>query len=420
MTLPLVGSKLLPEEQGIYYSFVYLAQASVFLELGFCQTFVQYSAREFAGLRFSSDDRLEGDPKNLSRVAGLARFGLRWFAGGTVVYALVLAVGGSLFFARTAPAELVWTAPWLVFLLISSLNLIWLPLWATMEGCQRVLEVTRVRLKAGVLALVLMWIALWFGGGLWAQAAFQAGIFVVSAFYWLKIRRGFLTQLLEIQGAPAGAWFRELLPFQWRIAVSFGCGFLLFSMMVPMAQAVLGPVSAGRIGMTLQGANAIMAVATAWIQTRAPALGVLAAQSRIGELRGMLGGAIRSALFVAVAGAVCFLLSLVAVNQWTSFGSRFLGYAGTLLLLLAGVVNVVIGGLAVGLRAQIQEPFMPLSVGLAGTVLGATFFGGSLAGEVGFVGGYAAAMVVVGLPVAVLIFRRRIGRQPTANSNRSH
>lgn len=408
LTLPLVAAGLSEEEQGVYYSFVYLAQASVFLELGFCQTFVQYSAREFSGLRFSGDGRLEGEAARLVRMSGLTKFAVKWFATGAGVFALALLIGGWVFFSRTVPGGIAWKAPWCCFVVFSALNLLWLPLWALMEGCQRVLEITRLRLKASVLALSALWLVLWAGGGLWAQAAFQGGIFLVAGIYWLHIRRPFVLALLSLRDGQSSGWFREMLPFQWRIAVSFVCGFLLFSLLVPLAQTILGPAAAGRLGMTLQASNAIMAMAAAWVQTKAPALGLLAAKNEIVELRRILAVALRSAFAVAAAGSGAFLIGLAVLQRTTPFGHRFLAVPEAALLLVAGMANVLIGGLAVGLRARIREPFMPLSVGLAVVVLVATSFGGRMAGLGGFILGYSAAMSLVGLPFAILIYRREI------------
>src|SRR6185369_3301792 len=79
-------------------------------------------------------------------------------------------------------------------------------------------------------------------------------------------------------------WRREIWPFQWRIALSWLCGYFIFQIFTPVLFAFQGPVTAGQMGMSLTISSGIGSIAVAWMSTKAPVYGGLIARGEIGEL----------------------------------------------------------------------------------------------------------------------------------------
>src|SRR6266849_11068765 len=81
-----------PEIQGYHYTFLALLGIQVFFELGLSGVLTTFASHEWARLKLDAHGRVEGDPEALSRLASLARFGLRWFGicAGVLVVALML------------------------------------------------------------------------------------------------------------------------------------------------------------------------------------------------------------------------------------------------------------------------------------------------------------------------------------------
>ena len=59
---------LTPEVQGFWYTFISLAALSVLADLGFSNIILQFSAHEFAFLRFKANMTLEGDTYHLLQI----------------------------------------------------------------------------------------------------------------------------------------------------------------------------------------------------------------------------------------------------------------------------------------------------------------------------------------------------------------
>src|SRR5579872_4221130 len=102
---------------------------------------------------------------------------------------------------------------------------------------------------------------------------------------WLVHRRKLLLGLLKYRtGNHRIRWFEEVWPFQWRIAVSWFCGYFIFWLFNPVLFAYRGPVEAGQMGMSLSLANAILNIAISWISTKSAPFGTLIARKEYQQL----------------------------------------------------------------------------------------------------------------------------------------
>src|SRR5262245_10945643 len=84
VSLGLVVTYLPPIQQGYYYTFTSLLVLQTFLELGMGTVLVQFVSHEWGKLHFREDGQLDGDERAVSRVSGLVRIGLRWYAYASI------------------------------------------------------------------------------------------------------------------------------------------------------------------------------------------------------------------------------------------------------------------------------------------------------------------------------------------------
>jgi len=83
------------------------------------------------------------------------------------------------------------------------------------------------------------------------------------------LRRGLLFDLLTHKtGDRQISWQNEIWPFQWRIAISWISGYFVYQTFNPFLFAFKGPVAAGKMGMSLSFANAVMVIAMAWCRQK--------------------------------------------------------------------------------------------------------------------------------------------------------
>jgi O-antigen/teichoic acid export membrane protein len=269
-------------------------------------------------------------------------------------------------------------------------------------------DVALARLLQAVLGVIGLWLTLTVGLKLMALVVMHALNLIVAG-AWLLRRRGPLLLSIFRERGERGAinWRREIWPFQWRIAASWIGGYCGTQAITLVLFEHLGPVEAGRFGLSLTVLGALASGATAWLTTKAPRFGGFVAQRRYDELVNQYRDAARAAMVVGVLGVVV-LLTLVAAfgHLRESLAERFVPLLGLAAMAAATLASIRIGGQAIFLRSFRREPFLTLSIaiGVLQTVVAAV-----LAREGGVVlvaFGYSAVVVLIGLSWAQIVFMR--------------
>jgi len=407
ITLGLIARFLSPAEQGYYYTFGSLIALQIVFELGFSFVVLQMASHERAHLEISLDGRISGDPVHLSRLASVLQKTVRWYASAAVFLVAFLVVAGLYFFSthNQGGNRIQWQVPWLADALAATFTFLLDPLLSFMEGCGFVPQVARLRFVQAAVGSVFAWTALATHHGLFAPAATIAG-YALAAGTWLFGRRSLLLPLLRRDPRPNRiSWMDEVWPFQWRIAVSWLCGYFIFQLYNPVLFAYQGPVAAGQMGMSLSLANALSSVAVSWINTKAAPFGALIARREYVQLDSLFFRSTKQSVGVALTGAiVIWLLAFCLGILHQPLAHRILGPLPLAILLLTAALNMVIFAQAVYLRAHKQEKFLLNSVLGAILVSISTFFLGRTYGALGIVIGSLLIGLFMGLPLGTYTF----------------
>ena len=407
ITMVVVGVTLTQEAQGYYYTFGSVMALQVLLELGMSQSLLQFASHEFAQLSFEEGGRLSGDAESAARLRSLGKLAWVWYGVLALVVLVVVGGGGHYFFAARHNLSVAWHWPWWTFCVTAALNLWLTPVWFLLEGCNQVAAVNRFRLFSGVAASLASWAALSCGAGLFACVAYSATLVVAGATYLWQCWPGFLREIWQAGSMSARGWLKEMWPFQWRIAVSWACGYFTFSILTPLMFQLHGPVLAGQVGMTWQAVNGLIALATAWTQTKAPVYGILIRQRKFAELDRVFWRATTQATAIALAGALVLIGGVTILKAIHPLGERFLGLPALALFCLSAVFMQITSGMAVYLRAHKQEPFMVVSiVGAIAVTVGVAGLGAPFAG-LGAALAYLLASGLIALPLGGYIFARK-------------
>ncbi len=407
VTVALIARFLTPAEQGYYYTFGSLVALQIIFELGFSFVILQMASHERAHLEIAPDGTVTGDPVAHARLASVLQKAVRWYSSAAALLAVFLLFAGNYFFSKheQAGAVVPWHLPWVVAALAAAVTFQVDPILSFMEGCGFVANVARTRLCQAATGSLLAWTALILHQGLFAPALIIAGNAGV-AFLWLSRHRRLLLSLLRYHaGGHRIHWFREVWPFQWRIAISWLCGYFIFQLYNPVLFAFRGAVVAGQMGMSLSLANALQAVAVSWINTKAAPFGALIARREFTRLDAVFFQSLRQATLVCTAGAVVLWCGVLCLN-WAHirFAYRLLDPVSIALLLLTVLVNVVVFGEATYLRAHKQEKLLLNSVLGAVLIALSTWFLGMHFGARGVVAGSLLVGLLVGLPLATYVF----------------
>jgi hypothetical protein len=407
VTVALIARLLSPAEQGYYYTFGSIVAMQLIFELGFSVVILQLASHETAHLRIGEDGKVEGDERHHARLASVLRKSFHWYTVAAGFMGLVLIPGGWWFFETHAKAgaAVSWHLPWTLVVLASCITFQIDPIFSFLEGCGMVARVARTRFAQAVLGSSMAWLALGTHHGLLAPAAMVGGQ-AIAGLYWLFRRRALLLGLYrKAIGPNAIHWMEEVWPFQWRIAVSYGCGFFIFQLFNPVLFAYWGPAEAGRMGMSLSLCNALASIAISWINTKSAPFGALIARRRFTELdRTFFRAATQSLALSVIGSAVVWTGTWYLRAHHYAFANRLLPGLPFALLLGSMNINQVVSSMAIYLRAHKQEKFLINSV-LGAVLMGSsTYFLGRYFGALGMTSGQFAIAVGVGLGYGTYVF----------------
>ena len=314
-----VISRLTPVGQGYFYTFNSLLAFQILFDMGSAQVLLQFASHEWSLLGLDEAGKIHGNADALAKLRSLLRFAIRWASGVAALAWIVLGLtGGTMFSNSAGRAPVSWFGPWTALCTITALNMVMTPIWALLEGCNRIEQVYAYRFFANVAQNTCICCALFAGAQLWSVPLGATATFCVSAGMLLSRHGKFLAQVYRGGHQAAISWRHDLWPVQWRFAISWWSGFCLTYFFTPILFRYSGPAVAGQMGMTWSAVATIGALSTAWISTKSARFGVLIARREFKELDRI---ALRSAV-ATVGVAMLGALGLESVI-WGYIGSIF-------------------------------------------------------------------------------------------------
>lgn len=368
LSLFLLSRFLTKAEQGYYFTFSSVLALQVFFELGLSSVILQFSSHERAHLHLADDGTLQGDPNHKARLASLLRSSLIWYGVCAILLIIILLPGGFWFFlSHTASsASIVWKIPWCWIVVMTAGWLAITPLLAMIEGCGFVPEVAGLQLRYSLFGSILFWLALVSHWRLYT-APITNTVSLIYGLSWILIK--FKPMLLDLLKSPRidgldGEinWKKEVWPLQWKIALSWGSGYLAYSTFTPVLFAQRGAISAGRMGLSLTVMSALSAISLAWVSTKAAPFGNLVALKKWDELdRRFFPSLIYSSLALGLLCALVFAGAVVLNVQHLYMSERILPLPSLFFLVLTTFIVQPLFAFAIYLRAHKQEPYLWLS-----------------------------------------------------------
>jgi hypothetical protein len=407
VTVLLIAHFLTPTEQGYYYTFSSLVALQIVFELGFSFVILQLAAHERAHLHIQEDGSITGDQVAHSRLASVLQKAVRWYTAGALLMAAALLPAGYHFFhSHHQPGVPVsWQLPWITAVLATTLTFQMDPLFAFLEGCGRIHQVARMRFTQAFAGSLMAWTALLLHHGLFAPAMVISGQAIAGGCFLFTQRKLLLPLLRYNPSLHIVSWRREIWPFQWRIALSWICGFFIFQLFNPVLFAYRGATEAGRMGMSLSIAWALSGIAFSWMNTKSSPFGVLVARREYGTLDSLFFRTLWQSALLLAAGTVVLILGLGVVTQrFPHLAARVLPLPVFALLLATIFCNHFVFSEAFYLRAHKREPFLPLSIGVGVLTACSTLVLGKVWGASGVTLGYFFTSGVFGLTYGTYIF----------------
>jgi len=411
VTAILIVTKFTPELQGYYYTFATILALQVFVELGLGTVIIQFASHEWSKLNLDASGHIVGDIESLSRLISVANIAFKWYLVGGILAAMGLGIGGYIFFSTSPNSSINWISPWFLLCFITGISICLVPVWSLLEGCNQVARLYTFRFIQGLFTTISIWIAIITGADLWTASisgitAFLCSIFFLRRRYWFFLKT-LMTSKLK---GPKIEWRADMLPMQWRIALSWISGFFVFSFFVPVLFKYHGPLIAGQMGMTWNIVGVMGAISACWLSPRAPQFGMLIAEKRYDDLDNQLRKVTKFVIGVSAFMALTIwlfvlLLNAVDYSMAARFASRILPPFPTGLLLLAQFLLLTTMPFSTYLRAHKKEPLMLFSFIYAVLMGCSTFFLGKYYSATGMASGYLILNIFF-MPIVFLIWYR--------------
>jgi O-antigen/teichoic acid export membrane protein len=407
VTALMIATKFSPEVQGYYYTFANLLALQIFVELGLGVVIVQFASHEWSRLSLSQQGEITGDPEALSKLSSLATVALKWFLIGGLIVVLGLGFGGHQFFSRSPASDVNWVSPWFLLCTLTGANICLIPIWSLLEGCNQVSVLYFFRLWQGLFASLSIWAAIYFGANLWVASISTVVSLICAAMFIMRKYWNFLKSLLACRpGGPGLDWRGDILPMQWRFALSSISGYFVFSFFTPVLFHYHGPLIAGQFGMTWSVVGLIGSISSAWIAPKIPQFGMMIARKNYDVLDNLFWRITKVVVAVAFLLSICCWLCIYVINILNySIAARFLPIIPTAILLLAQTLITISMPFSSYLRAHKKEPLLLVSVvsgiltGLSTLVLGKHYAANGVAV------GYLTVNMMV-LPSVIIIWHR--------------
>ncbi|MFA5920961.1 MAG: hypothetical protein WC856_06685 [Methylococcaceae bacterium] len=403
----LIATKFTPTIQGFYYTFGSILALQTFAELGIGFAITQFASHEWANLRIGENRRIEGDPNSLSRLASLAQIAIKWYSIAAVFVIVGLSIGGYVFFSQSPTQDVSWKLPWISLCVFTGINLFTIAIWSLLEGCNQVSNVYFYRFFQGLCGSLAAWSSILLGADLWTASIVSLVGLIYAGIFLRKNYWEFFKSLLLIKPeGPRVSWAADILPFQWRIALSWVSGYFIFSFFTPVLFKFQGPVIAGQMGMTLALIRAAMAISSSWIGPRTPQMAILTAQNRYNELDALFFKLTKiSGILSILSGLSIWLIIYFLYYINSTFAYRLLPPIPAGIFLLGQLVIAIPSPCANYMRAHKKEPLLFLSV-LNGIFTGiSTFIFGKYFSVIGIASGFLILNLIM-QPLVVLIWYR--------------
>ena len=229
LTILLIAKHFSNIEQGYYYTFYSLIGLQVFFELGLLTVLAQFAAHEFAYLSWGKKGEITGSEPHLNRFIDLLGKGFKWYSICAILLIVTLIPAGLFFLIQASTveaAQINWKLPWILTVIGVGFNLLLIPFYGVITGSGDVVSIQRRELMGGMTSSIIGWVVIASGGGLFAIPAVTTGTIIVGLIYLFKskpklVKTAFLSAFGQLKSTHSIAWWGEVWPMQWKIALSW-------------------------------------------------------------------------------------------------------------------------------------------------------------------------------------------------------
>jgi hypothetical protein len=359
VTIVFITTYFTAEVQGYYYLFNSLLIFNSLLDVGFGVVLVQFASHEWAHLGFGENNSIIGRPEAMMRLASLVRLAQKWYIAVAAVFFILVGFGGYFYIKHSSNTEVNFTAPWFLLVAAVSVSILIAPYKYLLDGTNQIKLSQKILFFSYFAGTIGTWFSIYFHLGLYTNVISISLVLIVTVLMLYKRAAPFIV-LTKLKGTNDKLfWKCEFWGQQWRIGLSWFCGFLMYQIFVPVLFYFQGSVVAGKMGATMQIYSALTTIGFAWANVEAPKLGMLGALKKYSEIKAIVNR------ISIISMSACFVIGIMLLAgmqalKFFKFGivDRFADIYVVAAMVLAAIIAQRINIETMAIRYQKIEPFL--------------------------------------------------------------
>ncbi len=407
MLVLLIPIFLSSAEQGYYFTFSSIIAMQVFFELGFNFVITQMISHEMVNVSLVNN-KLVGNENSINRIYSLIRMLIRWYGVVSVLFFIVVFFVGAYFFSvKGSLLRDDWIVAWTLITLFSAINLFISPFFSVLEGMGLVGRVAQVRLFQSILGYSLLLCLFLFHYRLNALPAIS-GVAAFTGFSFLLYRYYpiLFEPIKRIVKEKKISWRREIFPFQWRMALSWLSGYLIFQLFNPLIFANQGAIEAGKVGLSLAIFSTILSLSISWVNAKVPTLAKFISAENKREVNNLFSNLLIKSTVANIFCSISFII-VVCILKYYNFllVERLVDVDILIMMSIITVVNHVVYCCATYMRAHKEEPMLFNSIITGGLVSFSIYFLSKVSVFVTILS-YLLILSLICFPWTILLFNK--------------
>ncbi len=275
LLLLIIALKFNNYEQGFYFTFLSLAALQIFFELGLGTLITQKIAKiVHNGNNNSINDIFKNnEEKLLNEIKEIYFYNLIWSLAAAILLVPVVYGIGYLIIQNSEKTDIVsWKIQWMTLCVLLGIQLIANLQISFFEGAGYLSEILKLKTKISFITPVVTITALLLNGGLFAISLIYLtqSLLIIN---WIKktIKYEIKWKLINFFNIKVFIkWFGIIWPMQWKISVSWICGYIIYQSITPILMKYEGAIASGEYGLIANINNQMITLISAWAATKIP------------------------------------------------------------------------------------------------------------------------------------------------------
>ena len=347
-------------EQGVMYTFLSLAAAQFFFDLGVGVVLANIAGRNASGNAEDSDYTSE----ELKYLNSITTFALKWsFVAGTILIA-ILGVIGWVLFADDQQVGANLQTIWLAYVVLVACSMSFHLFLRLFEGLGFVVEAAIARSVQSAANIAVIYLLAIYGMGIISMVVALLIALIAACIYFLasssKIRSA-CRPSLAVKGIIN--WRKDVYPFQSKVAVSWLAGYVIFQSQVPILYSLAGPIQAGQLGIAVQIFQSLNTSANIFLTYNIKDWTRLSVNDDMQALNKSFMRTLALTLGITIVGCIAIVGGIFIIRHlgW-QMAVRFPDLSLLILFAIAACFNQIFFCLGYYFRAQGREPLWWVSV----------------------------------------------------------